>query len=174
MVFSWLFRGPRFGQHLRVLALEQSSEQRTSHRRVFILPYFYHSIILRFSDLCCSSRPCTCLWVPAACTSARHSTRTRILASHVSKCRSVAYLCACHREDSMVRERKMHTKRFWHKFCEHPRGSGTSRPNSRNIPDSSLRSPRKTNFRGRARTFRPPPLRVEDPHPTGQSPDPKS
>ena len=25
-VFSWLFRGPRFGQNLRVLALEQSSE----------------------------------------------------------------------------------------------------------------------------------------------------
>ena len=24
--FSWLFRGPRFGQNLRVLALEQSSE----------------------------------------------------------------------------------------------------------------------------------------------------
>ena len=29
----------------------------------------------------------------------------------------------------------------------------------------SLRNPRKTNFRGRARTFRPPPLRVEDPPP---------
>ena len=26
VVFSWLFRGPRFGQNLRVLALEQSSE----------------------------------------------------------------------------------------------------------------------------------------------------
>ena len=45
---------------------------------------------------------------------------------------------------------------------------------SRDIPDSSLRIPRKTNFRGRARTFRPPPLRVKDPHPTGWSPDPKS
>ena len=31
----------------------------------------------------------------------------------------------------------------------------------------------KTNFRGRARTFRPPPLRMEDPHPPGLSPDPK-
>ena len=27
VAFSWLFRGPRFGQILRVLALEQSSEQ---------------------------------------------------------------------------------------------------------------------------------------------------
>ena len=26
VVFSWLFRGPCFGQNLRVLALEQSSE----------------------------------------------------------------------------------------------------------------------------------------------------
>ena len=63
---------------------------------------------------------------------------------------------------------------FLHKLFEHPQGSGTSRQNSRDIPDSSLRNPRKTNFRGRARTFRPPPLRVEDPHPTGRSPDPKS
>ena len=28
VVFSWLFRGPRFGQILRVLALEQSSDCR--------------------------------------------------------------------------------------------------------------------------------------------------
>ena len=28
VVFSWLFRGPRFGQILRVLALEQSSDKR--------------------------------------------------------------------------------------------------------------------------------------------------
>ena len=62
---------------------------------------------------------------------------------------------------------------FWHKLLEHPQGSGTSRQNSRDIPDSSLRNPRKTNFRGRARSFRPPPLRVEDFHPTGRSPDPK-
>ena len=45
-------------------------------------------------------------------------------------------------------------------------GSGISQQKSRDIPDSSLRNPRKTNFRGRARSFRPPPLRVEDPHPT--------
>ena len=69
----------------------------------------------------------------------------------------------------------MRTKFFFHKLLEHPQWSGTSRQNSRDIPDSSLslRNPRKTNFRGRARTFRPPPLRVEDPHPTGRSPDPK-
>ena len=61
---------------------------------------------------------------------------------------------------------------FLHKLFEHPQGSGTSQQNSRDIPDSSLPNPRKTNFRGRARTFRPPPLRVEDPHPTRSSPDP--
>ena len=44
----------------------------------------------------------------------------------------------------------------------------------RDIPDSSLRNPRKTKFRGRARSFRPPPLPVEDPPSTGRSPDPKS
>ena len=31
--FSWLFRGPRFGQNLRVLALEQSSENRGDSRK---------------------------------------------------------------------------------------------------------------------------------------------
>ena len=67
---------------------------------------------------------------------------------------------------------KMHTN-FLHKLFEHPQGSGTSRQNFRDIPDSSLQNPRQTNFRGRARTFRPPPLHVEDPHPTGPSPDPK-
>ena len=36
------------------------------------------------------------------------------------------------------------------------------------------RGPRKTNFRGREQTLRPPALRVEDPHPTSQSPGPKS
>ena len=31
--FSWLFRGPRFGQILRVLALEQSSENNHDSQR---------------------------------------------------------------------------------------------------------------------------------------------
>ena len=66
------------------------------------------------------------------------------------------------------------TRTFLHKLFEHPYGSGTSRQKSRDIPDSSLRNPRKTKFRGRARSFWPPPLRVEDPDPTGRSPDPKS
>ena len=55
-----------------------------------------------------------------------------------------------------------------HKLFEHPQRSGTSRQNSWDIPDSSLRNPRKTNFRGRARSFwattpsrgRPPPLQT--------------
>ena len=77
-------------------------------------------------------------------------------------------------DNFLFRERKMRTKFFLHKLFEHRQGSGTSRQNSRDIPDSSLRNPRKTKFRGRARSFRPPPLRVEDPHPTGRSPDPKT
>ena len=69
---------------------------------------------------------------------------------------------------ALTGERKMRTNFFLHKLFEYPQGSGTSQLNSRDIPDSSLRNPRKTNFRGRARTFRPPPLRMEDPpHPTG-------
>ena len=51
-------------------------------------------------------------------------------------------------------------------------------PSVRDIPvkfpaHPSLRNSRKTNFRGRDRAFRPPPLRVEDPRPTWQSPGPK-
>ena len=67
---------------------------------------------------------------------------------------------------------KIHTNFFCTNFFEHPQGSGTSRQKFRDIPDSSLKNPRKINFRGRARTFRPLPLRVEGPHPTGRSPDP--
>ena len=73
----------------------------------------------------------------------------------------------------LVGERKMRPNVFLHKLFEYAQGSGTSRQNSRDIPDSSLRKPRKTNFRGRARTFRPPPLQVEDPLPTRRSPDQK-
>ena len=54
---------------------------------------------------------------------------------------------------------------FLHKLFEQPQGSGTSQQNSRDIPDSSLPNPRKTNFRGRARTFRPPPLSRGRPSP---------
>ena len=39
-------------------------------------------------------------------------------------------------------------------FLNTPRGSGISRQSSRDIAGSSLPNPRKTNFRGRARTFR--------------------
>ena len=58
-------------------------------------------------------------------------------------------------------------------FLKTPRGPGHPGKIPLDIPDSSLRNPRKTNFRGTARSFWPPPLRVEDPHPTGRSPDPK-
>ena len=40
------------------------------------------------------------------------------------------------------------------------------RQDSQDVPTSLPRNPK---IRGRARTFRPPPLRVEDPHPTRQS-----
>ena len=71
--------------------------------------------------------------------------------------------------DKNSRERNMRTSFFCTNFFEHPQGSGTSRQNSRDIPESSLRNPRKRNFRGRARTFRPPSLCQ-----VGESPDPKS
>ena len=64
--------------------------------------------------------------------------------------------------------RKMSTNFFAHKLFEHSQGSGTSRQNPWDIPGSLRRNPRKTNFRRRARTFRPPPLRVPrrpPPHP---------
>ena len=44
----------------------------------------------------------------------------------------------------MFRERKIRTIFVLHKLFEHPKGSGTSQQNSRDIPDSSLRNPRKT------------------------------
>ena len=76
-----------------------------------------------------------------------------------------------HSNCPIYRERKMRTNFFCTNFFEHPQESGTARQNSREIPDSSLRIPRKTNFRGRAQTFRPPLLRVEDPHHTRRSPE---
>ena len=93
-------------------------------------------------------------------------------------CHAIAVGWPAHRWTAVLREPKNEHKlfctTFWAPSPPPPKGSGTSRQNSRNIPGSSLQNPRKTNFRGRAQTFRPPPLRVEDPHPTGRSPDPKS
>ena len=61
-----------------------------------------------------------------------------------------------------------------HKLLNTARGPGHpgKNPGTSQIPP--FETPKKTNLRGRARSFRPPPLRVEDPHPTGRSPDPKS
>ena len=61
----------------------------------------------------------------------------------------------------------MRTNIFCANFLNTPRGPGNPSKKIQDIPDSSLSNPRKTNFRGRARTFRPPPLRVEDPTPPG-------
>ena len=56
---------------------------------------------------------------------------------------------------------------FFAQTFEHP-------PGVRNILGSLPPNPRKTSFRERARTFRPPPLRVKGPHTTWQSLGPKS
>ena len=64
-----------------------------------------------------------------------------------------------------VRERKMRTNFFCTNLLNTPSGPGNLGKIPRDIPDSSLRKPRKTIFRGRARTFWPPPLCVEDPTP---------
>ena len=58
------------------------------------------------------------------------------------------------------------TQLLLYKLFEHPQGSGTSRQNFRDVPGSFLRNPRKTNFRGKARTFRTPPPCVGDPAPS--------
>ena len=99
--------------------------------------------------------------------------RVRILGARQNS-HSHSHLYRCDRESSALIGNDKRARTFFvHELFEHRQGSGTSRQKSRDIPDSSLRNPRKTNFRGRARSFRPPPLRVEDPHPTGRSPDPK-
>ena len=67
------------------------------------------------------------------------------------------------------RDREMSTNLFCTNYLNTPRGPG----HPGDIPGCLLRKSRKTYFRGRARTFRPPPFRVDDPHPTRQSPDPK-
>ena len=63
----------------------------------------------------------------------------------------------CHNNPSFIGDEEC-TRTCLDKLFEHPQGSGTSRHNSRDIPDSSLRNPRKTNFQGRARAFWAPPL----------------
>ena len=57
----------------------------------------------------------------------------------------------------LSRERKMRTN-FFRTIFEHPRGLG----HPGKIPGTSQKP--KENKLSRARTFRPPPLRVEDPH----------
>ena len=68
----------------------------------------------------------------------------------------------------IFRERKMSTNFFLHKLSEHPQGSGTSRQNSRDILDSSLRNPRKTQtFEGGHEVFDPHPFARKTPTPPG-------
>ena len=56
------------------------------------------------------------------------------------------FRAGCFLKSTVPRERKMRTKFFCTNFLNTPQVSGTSRQNSRDIPDSSLRNPRKTNF----------------------------
>ena len=63
---------------------------------------------------------------------------------------------------------------FSHKLFEHPLGSGSSwQENLSEVP--SFKTQGKQTFEGGdlILAFRPPPLRMEDPHPTWKSPDPK-
>ena len=63
---------------------------------------------------------------------------------------------------------------FLHRLLEHPRilpGHPGKIPVTSQIP--LFENPRKTSLRVRARTFRPPPLRVEDPPPHPAVPRPK-
>ena len=69
------------------------------------------------------------------------------------------------------RDRKW-AQTFWHRL-EHPEVQDIP-AKFRDIPSSLPQNPRKTNFRGMERTFRPPALHMKDTHPTRQSPDPKS
>ena len=59
----------------------------------------------------------------------------------------------------VFRERKMRTNFFGTNFLNTAKGQGCPGQTT----ETSLQNPRKTNFRGRARTFRPPPLCVEEP-----------
>ena len=54
------------------------------------------------------------------------------------------------------RERKFAQRFLFAETFGHPHRSGTSRQNSEDIPGSLPRNLRKTNFRGREQTFRPP------------------
>ena len=70
------------------------------------------------------------------------------------------------------RKRKMRTKFFLHKLFEHRQGSGTSRQNSRDIPDSSLRNPRslgqgRQSFEGGHEVFGHHPFAWKTPTPPG-------
>ena len=56
---------------------------------------------------------------------------------------------------------------FLYKLFEHPQGSGTSRQNPRDIPNSSLRNPRKTNFEGGHELFGHHPFAWKTPTPPG-------
>ena len=71
------------------------------------------------------------------------------------------------------RERKMRTKFFCTTFWTPP-GVRDIPAKFPGHPGFLSSKPKEDKVSRAARSFRPPPLRVEDPHPTGRSPDPKT
>ena len=67
----------------------------------------------------------------------------------------------------IYRKRKMRTKFFLHKLFEHRQGSGTSRQNSRDIPDSSLQTQGRQSFEGGHEVFNHHPFAWKTPTPPG-------
>ena len=78
------------------------------------------------------------------------------------------------RKPCVTRERKMRTKFFCTKFLNTPRGPGHPGkiPGTSQIPLFETQG--RQTFEGGHEVFGHHPLRVEDRHPTGRSPDPKS
>ena len=111
------------------------------------------------------------MW-PSLLVFAEFSLLFRFFFCHFLKeCRPCKFWQAVERLTALHRERKMRKNFFYTHFLNTPGNPGHPGkiPGTWQIP--LFETPRKTNFQGRARTFRPPPLRVEDPHPTGRAPD---
>ena len=100
-----------------------------------------------------------------------------------SNCSEMIWYCSCDFLGFFFRERKMRTnffrtdlflrKLFWHNSLNTPRGPGRPGkiPGTSQIPLFEIQG--RQTFEGGHKLFGHRPLRVEDPHPTWQSPDPK-
>ena len=68
---------------------------------------------------------------------------------------------------TIYKGRKMSTNRFLHNLFEHSQMSGTSQRNSGDIPGSLASTTQEDKLSRTELTFRPPPLRIEDPNRPG-------